>query len=80
MGKMISVGDHSGYILVAAGSRRVDLATARKLLGKDAIIGVTACNSKEARDAIDGGANYLGLGTVFATQTYVFMETSKGRG
>lgn len=50
-----------------------DIATARKLLGKDAIIGVTASSIEEALTAAKDGADYLGLGTVFATQTYVLL-------
>lgn len=47
----------------------MDLATARKILGPDAIIGVSACNNGEAIKAIGGDANYLGLGPVFSTAT-----------
>ena len=46
-----------------------DLATARKLLGDDKIIGVTASSRLEVVTAAKGGADYLGLGTVFATAT-----------
>ena len=48
-----------------------DLATARRLLGKDAIIGVTASSAEEALQAANAGADYLGIGTVFATPTSV---------
>jgi thiamine-phosphate diphosphorylase/hydroxyethylthiazole kinase len=47
----------------------IDIETARKLLGNDKIIGVTASNNQEVMAAAKAGANYLGLGTVFATQT-----------
>ncbi len=46
-----------------------DLASARKLLGPQAIIGVTVSTVQEARAAAKGGANYLGIGTMFATPT-----------
>lgn len=46
-----------------------DLRTARRILGPDAIIGVTANNLSEAVVATSGGANYLGIGTVYATPT-----------
>ena len=46
-----------------------DLETARKLLGKNAIIGVTANTLEEAEIAARDGADYLGIGTVFATPT-----------
>ncbi|UKZ77763.1 hypothetical protein TrVFT333_005489 [Trichoderma virens FT-333] len=42
---------------------------ARKLLGPDKIIGVTASSLEEALKACEAGADYLGLGTVYATQT-----------
>ncbi|KAM5351380.1 hypothetical protein ACJ41O_004103 [Fusarium nematophilum] len=42
---------------------------ARKLLGPDKIIGVTASSREEALKACEAGADYLGIGTVFSTQT-----------
>ncbi|RFU79980.1 thiamine-phosphate diphosphorylase [Trichoderma arundinaceum] len=42
---------------------------ARKLLGPDKIIGVTASSIQEALKACEAGADYLGLGTVYATAT-----------
>ncbi|KAL6852073.1 Hydroxyethylthiazole kinase family domain-containing protein [Trichoderma novae-zelandiae] len=42
---------------------------ARKLLGPDKIIGVTASSIEEALAACKAGADYLGLGTVYATST-----------
>ena len=49
--------------------RSLDLKTARKLLGPDAIIGVTASSEDEALEAAKDGADYLGIGTVYATPT-----------
>jgi thiamine-phosphate diphosphorylase/hydroxyethylthiazole kinase len=46
-----------------------ELSTARKLLGPDAIIGVTVSTGDEALAACEGGADYLGIGTVHATAT-----------
>lgn len=43
---------------------------ARKQLGPDKIIGVTASSQEEALKACEAGADYLGIGTVYATQTY----------
>ena len=54
---------------VHIGQEDMDLRTARKLLGPDAIIGVTASNLSEAIVAAGGGASYLGIGTVYATPT-----------
>jgi thiamine-phosphate diphosphorylase/hydroxyethylthiazole kinase len=38
-------------------------------LGKDAIIGVTVSTVEEAQKACKEGADYLGIGTMFATPT-----------
>lgn len=46
-----------------------DLATARKVLGNGKIIGITTSNIEEVHKAATGGADYLGIGTVFATAT-----------
>lgn len=43
------------------------LATARSLLGPDAIIGVSAGNVAEAQEAVAGGADYIGIGAVYPT-------------
>ncbi|KAJ5151208.1 uncharacterized protein N7482_010460 [Penicillium canariense] len=42
---------------------------AKKLLPKDAIIGISTSSVEEAQKAIDDGADYLGIGTLFATPT-----------
>lgn len=47
----------------------IDLTTARNLLGENAIIGVTVANIPEALAASQAGADYLGIGTMFATPT-----------
>lgn len=47
----------------------MDLEGARKILGPSAVIGVTANSEQEALDAARGGADYLGIGTVYATPT-----------
>jgi len=56
-----------------------DLKSARKLLGPDAIIGITANSTEEAHTATVDGADYLGLGTIFSTQTYVTAARQRGR-
>lgn len=42
---------------------------ARKILGEDAIIGVSAGNVQEAKDAVAAGADYIGIGAVYPTGT-----------
>ncbi|KAK4178462.1 putative thiamine biosynthetic bifunctional enzyme [Triangularia setosa] len=54
---------------VHIGQDDMDLKTARKLLGDDKIIGVTVSNVEEALKACEDGADYLGIGTVYATPT-----------
>jgi len=47
----------------------IELQDARRLLGPDAIIGVSANTLEEAIEACEGGADYLGIGAVYATTT-----------
>jgi len=54
---------------VHVGQGDMPYETARKLLGKNKIIGVTAHNLKEAIVAEKKGANYLGVSPVFSTKT-----------
>ncbi|WEW57811.1 thiamine biosynthetic bifunctional enzyme [Emydomyces testavorans] len=54
---------------VHLGQDDMDIEEARKLLPKNALIGATVCSVEEARIAVQRGANYLGIGTVFATPT-----------
>jgi len=63
-------------IALAAGADGVHLGqldmpypAARKLLGKNKIIGVTVHNLKQALLAQKSGANYIGISPVFKTQT-----------
>jgi thiamine-phosphate diphosphorylase/hydroxyethylthiazole kinase len=50
-------------------NKTIGLAAAREILGPDAIIGVSAGTAEEAIRACAGGANYIGIGTVYSTQT-----------
>ena len=54
---------------VHLGQEDLDCRTARKVLGERAIIGATASSVDEARAAIEAGADYLGIGTVYKTPT-----------
>lgn len=51
------------------GQDDISYLEARKILGPNAIIGVTASSVREAEKAIQDGADYLGIGTTFATPT-----------
>lgn len=54
---------------VHLGQKDIPCAKARKILGADKIIGVSAALPEEARKAQADGADYLGVGAVFGTQT-----------
>lgn len=54
---------------VHVGQEDVPCRVARRLLGPDKIIGVSASNIEEARQAEADGADYLGVGAVFPTGT-----------
>ena len=54
---------------VHLGQEDLPLAVARKLLGRRKIIGVTVHNLKEAREAQQGSADYLGVSPIFPTHT-----------
>ena len=45
-------------------------------MGPNAIIGVSCSTIGEARIAALGGADYLGIGTLFATPTQVYLLES----
>lgn len=45
------------------------LARGRQELGNDAIIGISAHNLEEAQAALRGGADYLGVGALYPTET-----------
>lgn len=54
---------------VHLGQDDLPCAVARRLLGEDFIIGVSAHNPAEAVQAVSDGADYLGCGAVFGTAT-----------
>ena len=54
---------------VHIGQDDLNLKEARKILGEDKIIGVSAHNYEEAKIALENGADYLGVGAIFTTQT-----------
>lgn len=54
---------------VHLGQSDLPAAEARRLLGPDKVIGVSAHNVAEAKKAAADGADYLGVGAMFATGT-----------
>ena len=51
------------------GQEDMELTNVRKLVGEDMIIGVSAHTVEEAIKAQEDGADYIGIGAVFATST-----------
>jgi thiamine-phosphate pyrophosphorylase len=51
------------------GQEDIPAKIARKLLGENKILGVSARNLKEAKKAEKDGANYIGVGAIFPTST-----------
>lgn len=66
----------SGAAGVHLGQEDGPLARAREMLGPDSIVGRSASTVEEAREAVREGADYLGVGTVFATPTKTDTEVS----
>jgi len=56
---------------VHLGAEDMDLATARRIIGKDKILGATAKTVEVAKAAYDAGADYLGVGAIYPTTTKV---------
>lgn len=56
---------------VHLGASDMPVSTAKKLMGKDKIIGATAKTVPCAKDALEQGADYLGVGAIYPTTTKV---------
>lgn len=54
---------------VHVGQDDMDVAAVRRLVGQEMMIGVSVHTVEEARTAAEGGADYLGVGAMFATST-----------
>jgi thiamine-phosphate pyrophosphorylase len=54
---------------VHVGQEDLPLAAVRRLVGRERLVGVSTHKWAEARAAIDGGADYIGVGPLFATAT-----------
>src|SRR5512134_47431 len=79
------VNDHAD-IAAAAGADGVHLGqddlpieAARRILGRDKIIGISTHDAEQARTAEAGGADYIGFGPVFETKTKT-AGTARGPG
>ena len=56
---------------VHVGAEDMPIATARKLMGEDKIVGATAKTVPWATEAYEQGADYLGVGAIYPTTTKV---------
>ncbi|OAA91795.1 thiamine phosphate synthase [Clostridium ljungdahlii] len=63
---------------VHLGQSDMPINIARKILGKDKIIGISAGNVDEALEAEKSGADYIGIGTIFFTGTKKDIDTPIG--
>ena len=54
---------------VHVGQEDLPVAEVRRLLGPDKIIGLSTHDPRQAQDAVAAGADYIGVGPLFATQT-----------
>jgi thiamine-phosphate pyrophosphorylase len=54
---------------IHVGQTDIPAVEVRKLIGNDAIIGVSAGTPTEAKRAMEEGADYLGVGSIYATST-----------
>ena len=54
---------------VHVGQSDIDAKSARKLIGPDKILGVSARTIEEAKRAKEDGADYIGIGAMFSTST-----------
>lgn len=54
---------------VHIGQRDIPAAAARKIIGKNMLLGVSASSLREAVCALKDGADYLGVGAMYPTQT-----------
>ncbi|MCM6765255.1 thiamine phosphate synthase [Weissella paramesenteroides] len=66
----LAVDAHGAHI----GDDELPVKVARKLLGKDKILGVSAKTVTRATEAAADGADYLGTGAIFPTQTKVVTK------
>ena len=65
----VDVAVASGADGLHLGQNDLPLKEARRILGKDRIIGVSCHNLDQALKAQKGGADYIGIGPIYATAT-----------
>ena len=73
----VAIARLAGADGVHLGQDDLPAKAARKILGPDAIIGVSTHNIAQARQAVDDGADYIGVGPIYPTRTRGY-ETGVG--
>lgn len=76
----VDVAMASGADGVHLGQTDLPLEDARRLMGDDAIIGVSVDNVAQAIAAEEGGADYIGVGAIFKTSTKPDAQQGVGLG
>lgn len=59
---------------VHVGQEELSVKDARRIVGPDKLVGVSTHSIEQARQAVLDGADYIGMGPVFATSTKKFTE------
>lgn len=83
-GALFIVNDRADIALLSdadgvhLGQDDLPIAEARKILGKDKVIGISTHNIEQAMKAASEGADYIGFGPVFGTTTKADAEEAKG--
>ncbi|MFW6028947.1 MAG: thiamine phosphate synthase [Halanaerobiales bacterium] len=65
---------------VHLGQNDIPLKEAKKLLAPDKIIGISANTVRDAKTAEEGGADYLGVGAIFPTESKKGKKSNAGIG
>jgi thiamine-phosphate pyrophosphorylase len=65
---------------VHLGQEDLPLEVARKILGPEKIIGISVSNTQEAKLAERGGADYLGVGSIYLTASKKVQEDHRSIG
>lgn len=59
---------------VHVGQEELSVKDARRIVGPDMLIGVSTHSLEQAQRAVEDGANYIGVGPTFPSQTKTFAE------
>ncbi len=76
----VDVAIASGADGVHLGQNDIPLEVARDLMGETAIIGISVDNVEQAVAAAEGGADYIGVGSIFNTSTKPDAKQGVGLG